>query len=69
MRCCIFVDDDANDDDDDDDADDCRYDYDGLALKCVARDSFNILPQRVATITVKLSPCQLSQLFTNCCSC
>jgi len=42
---------------DDDDAYD-RYDYDGLALKCVARDSFNILPQRSSAITINLSPCQ-----------
>ena len=49
--------DDDDDDDDDTDVDD-RYDYDGLALKCVARDSFNVLPQRSATITINLDPCQ-----------
>jgi len=60
-------DDDDDDDDDDDLDDDDRYDYDGLALKCVARESFNILPQRSSAIIVNLSPCQLSHRLTNCC--
>ena len=41
-----------------------RYDYDGLNLSCVARDSFNILPARSYGIIINLSPCQFSHWFT-----
>ena len=37
---------------------DDRYNYDGLALRCVARDSYNILPERNTSILINLSPCQ-----------
>jgi len=44
-----------------------RYDYDGLTLKCVARDSFNVLPQHTSTIIINLDPCQFTA-YTQCAS-
>jgi len=49
--------------DDDDYDDDDRYDYDGLALKCVVRDSFNVLPQLSSAIIINLDPCEFSHAF------